>query len=67
MKLHEHIKTYHNGVVAQFAKSIGQTPQLVAHWLGSGGYAVVNNEIIKRVRKLPQSELDHIKKVRGES
>lgn len=64
MKLSEYIDLYHGGNIARFARAIGETPSLVHHWLNNGGYTVEPNRIVKVMRELPQSEIDHVKKVR---
>ena len=63
MKLSEHINLYHGGNVTKFATSIGESRQVVANWLANG-YAIDSDSVLKVVKALPQSEIDHIKKAR---
>jgi hypothetical protein len=63
MKLSEHIEKYHGGNISKFGKSIGQNTPLIHHWLNNGGYKVEEGRILKVMRVLPQSELDHIKRI----
>ena len=65
MKLSEHINFYHGGNVTRFAASIGESRQVVTAWLANG-YTIDYSKVFKVVRNLPQSEIDHVKKVRGE-
>ena len=67
MKLSEHIDMYYGGNVAKFCRSMGiKNHQQIHNLLARGGYAVNRTEIYKTYMKLPQSAIDHVKKIRGE-
>ena len=65
MKLREHINLYHGGNVSRFAKSFGEPRGNVNYWLSSD-YEIDNFRVFKTVKKITQSELDHVKKVKGQ-
>jgi hypothetical protein len=64
MKLSEHINLYHGGNVTKFAASIGESRQVVANWLAVG-HVIDGEGVYKVIRTLPQTEIDHVKRVRG--
>ena len=63
MGLAEHIKFYHGGNVSKFARGIGQPRDKVERWLAKG-CSIDSIRIFDVVCKLPQSEIDHVKRVR---
>jgi hypothetical protein len=64
MKLSEHVELYHGGNVKKYAKSVN-IPYTTAINQIANGFCVDGTRVFKVFYDLPQTEIDHIKKVRG--
>jgi hypothetical protein len=64
MKLSEHVELYHGGNAKKYAQSVG-IPYTTALNQIANGFCVDGTRVFKVFYDLPQTELDHVKKVRG--
>ena len=65
MKLSEHINLYYGGNIKKFAKIAGKNYTTVINQVAAG-WCIDNTRVFKVGYDLPQSAIDHVKKVRGE-
>jgi hypothetical protein len=63
MGLAEHIRLYHGGNISLFARSVGQTRDRIDRCLANS-CSVDGSRVFSVVFELPQTEIDHIKKVK---